>query len=291
MYSRLASVSCSESGAASLNNSSWPLVYDTTELVHVQPITAILGSMVQCLSPLPASSPVLPLWTTLTKCLQQLGMLQSLLGSREARQRSQESSFPAKRSMAVPAGCGARQKDASAAGLGTGCLRRTGDSDAQEALHAYALHRCVAHSGHTAFILLGEVFYQSCFILQKALLCKHPCTQEKKIWGNQVTFSFATYLKLSKTWGWASENPQSGHRQNVGHFLERAPCGMSFIPRRSLSQQSCQLANTVQINTLQPQKIASHTNPISIVFFFKMTVYALQVITKSSGCKSNARTR
>lgn len=120
MYNRLASGSCSESGAASLNNSFWPLVYDTTELVHVQPVTAILASMAQCLCPLPAFSPMLPLWTTLTKCLQQLGRLQSLLGSREARQWSQESSFPAKGSMAVPAGYGARQKDASAAGLGTG---------------------------------------------------------------------------------------------------------------------------------------------------------------------------
>lgn len=203
----------------------------------------------------PASCPMLSPWTTLTMTLQQLGRLQSLLSSQKAEKPGSEARravFQWRDAWPWLLTMEPSRTVLQYQGLGQG-LRRTGDSGAQEALHTYGLHYCVAHFCHTAFILPQEAFYQSCFILQEAMLCKHPCTQEKKKLG-KTSLSFATYLKLSKTWAWDSENLQSGHSQNVGHFLERESWGMSFITGMSLRQQSCQLAKTGQINTCYSPK-------------------------------------
>lgn len=128
--------------------------------------------------------------------------------------------------------------------LGQG-LRRTRDSGTQEGLHAYVLHCCVPHSCHTAFILPGEAFYQSCFTLQEAMLCKHSCTREK-ILGKTSCLLCHIFeaIQNMRTGFWKCATRK---QPKCWTFFGKS-CGMSFIPGMSLSQWSCQLANTGQMN-------------------------------------------
>lgn len=238
MYSQSANGNCSESAVTSLNNSFRPLLNGTTEHVHVLPVRAIPGSMAQLFCLPPASSHMLPLWTAVTMSVQQLERLQILLPPRKKLgSKARKVVFQQTERWPFLLAMDPGKKVPQQQGLGWG-LRWTGDSGAWEALHSCALQRWVLHSCHTAFILPGEVFYQTCFIFQEATCSKHACTQEKKLCTKQVTFSFATYLKLSKTWGWYSQNPRLGYSQNLDMFLRDLCC--SFL--------GCH--NTGQINAL-----------------------------------------
>lgn len=128
MYSQSTNSSCRESAVTSLNNSFWLLICDTTERVHVLPVTAIPGPMAQCLCPLPASSPLSPLWTILATSLQQFGRLQGPPSSWEAEKphsKARRAGFQCREAWPWPLAMESGRRVPPQQGLGQG-LRRTG---------------------------------------------------------------------------------------------------------------------------------------------------------------------
>lgn len=167
MYIQSTNGSRRESVVTSLNNSLWPLVCDTTEHVHVLPVTAIPGPTAQCLCPLPASFPISPLRTALAMSLQQLGRVQSLPSSWEAEKpgsKARRAGFQCRetwpRLLAMESGRRMPQQQ----DLGQG-LRRTG---VRRKLCTPPLLTGVWLTLAVLFLFYQQR-HQSCFILQEAL--------------------------------------------------------------------------------------------------------------------------